>query len=435
MPLDPRIAMGFQSPQFESPLNMMGKLSEMTANANQSKLAQAKLAAQLADEQALKGVNALAATPNFDINNPATLQQLNSSEPGRKFVADYYTGATNRANFQKADQAVIDSELLGRLAALEAIDPKSSNLGQLLTSWRQGTKGNQHLQTWMNSQGIKQPTDEEYLPLVSTLEGALDQYRQSLRSLRALTGKDKPKVTQATTKAGKEFIDTNPDSPTYKQTVFQRESPPPSPGTVINMGDRSFGKGLGEGASKDFTQRYDDANGALDSYRTTNTLYPLVNNPDFISGAMGDWRAVAAKQLGLPGVAETDVYFSQVGKVTGQEVKAFGAAAGISEGDRKYAAEIAGGSRAMNQEAIRAIMYMRQMINRYKIRKYNERRAFLDSKNPDANISGMFEEIPVPPPPAFNAKGWELHYDKNNNAYAYVGPADKNGKQPIQEVE
>jgi len=47
----------------------------------------------------------------------------------------------------------------------------------------------------------------------------------------------------------------------------------------------------------------------------------------------------------------------------------------------------------------------------------------------------LYEEIPVPPPPAFNAKGWELHYDKKNNAYAYVGPADKNGKQPIQEVQ
>ena len=435
MPLDTRIAMGFQSPQFESPINMMGKLSEIAAASNQNKLAQAKLRAQLADEAAAQSVNALAATPGFDINNPATLRQLNASEPGRKFVADYYTGATNRAQFQKADQDVVNSELAARLAALEAIDPKSQDLGIRLTAWRQGTKSNPHLQAWMNSQGIQQPSDEQYAPMVSTPEGALDQYNQSLRSLRALTGKGKPDVTQATTIGGEEFIDTNPESPTFSQTLFKRGSRPHAPANVFNIGQKKLGDTLGEGAGRDLTQKYDDANGALDSYRTTNTLYPLVNNPDFISGAMGDWRALAAKQLGLPGDAETDVYFSQVGKVTGQEVKAFGAAAGISEGDRKYAAEIAGGSRAMTPEAIRAIMYMRQMINRYKIRRYNERRAFLDSKNPDANISGMYEEIRVPPPPAFNAKGWELHYDKKNNAYAYVGPADKNGKRPVQEVE
>jgi hypothetical protein len=434
MPLDPRIAMGFQSPQFESPINLMGKLSEMTANANQSKLAQAKLASQLQADAELKGINALAATPNFDINNPAMLQQLNASEPGRKFVADYYTGATNRANFQKADTEVINSEIAGRLAALESIGPKNPNLGKLLTSWRQGTQGNQHLQTWMNSQGIKQPTDEEYLPMVSTPEGALEQYNGSLRALRALAGKGKPNVTQASTIGGEEFIDNNPESPTFGQTLFSRRSPPKSPGTVIHMGDRSFGKGLGEGASKNFAQNYDDANSANDSYRNTNNLYPLVNNPDFISGAMGDWRAVAAKQLGLPGVAETDAYFSQIGKEVGQEVKAFGAGTGISEGDRKYAAEIAGGSRTMKPETIRAIMYLRQMINRHKIRKYNERRTFLDSKNPDANISGMYEEIPVPPPPAFNAQGWELHQDKNGG-YAYFGPAGKNGVRPIQEVK
>lgn len=434
MPLDPRIAMGFQSPQFESPINMMGKLSEMTANANQSKLAQAKLAAQLADEQALKGVNALAATPGFDIANPATLQQLNASEPGRKFVADYYTGATNRANFQKADKEVIDSEIAGRLAALEAIDPKNPNLGQLLTSWRQGTKSNQHLQTWMNNQGIKQPTDEEYLPMVSTPAGALEQYKGSLRALRALAGKGKADVTESTTNVGQEFIDKNPDSPTFGQTLFKRGSRPHAPANVFNIGQKKFGDTLGEGAGKDLTQRYDDANSANDSYRDTNNLYPLVNNPDFISGAMGDWRGQAAKLLGLSGAAETDVYFSQVGKQTGQEVKAFGAGTGISEGDRKYAAEIAGGSRAMTPQAIRAIMYMRQMLNRYKIRKYNERRAFLDKNNPDANISGMYEEIPVPPPPAFNAQGWELHQDKNGN-YAYFGPAGKNGVQPIQEVK
>ena len=88
----------------------------------------------------------------------------------------------------------------------------------------------------------------------------------------------------------------------------------------------------------------------------------------------------------------------------------------------------------MNPEAIRLIMYARQMVNRAKIRKYNARRLFLDENNPDANIAGLSEEITVPPPPAFNGKGWSLHQDKDGN-YAYVSPSGKNGKASIEEVE
>ena len=240
----------------------------------------------------------------------------------------------------------------------------------------------------------------------------------------------KPDINFQTTGRGVEGYDVNAYSPTYKQPVITAPAPPKSAGVQINMGDRAFGKSLGEGAGKEFTDMRTAATSAQDSYRSTNNLYPLVNNPDFISGAMGDWRAVAARQLGLPGVAATDTYFSQIGKEVGQEVKQFGAGTGISEGDRRYAAEIAGGSRAMNPETIRAIMYMRQMVNRYKIRKYNERRAFLDRNNPDANSAGLYEELPVPPPPAFNAQGWSLHQDKNGN-YAYVSP---DGKK-VQEVQ
>jgi hypothetical protein len=420
MPIDARIALGVQGPQFESPINAMQNAMQIGAYQN-------KLASAQQEQQRQRSLQNFLSSA--DLSDPATRAKLNQYDTSGETFRNLESGYSSRATGAKAEfesALAMYNDFRRGLGGLAASNADRDTVVATINDYE--------------SRGILKPElAAHYRDTLPTdpaqLQTRLKRGAMELASPDQIMAMFTPKIDFQTTDKGLEGIDVSPDSPTFGQTRIRRGSKPPSPGTVINMGDRSFGKGLGEGASKDFTQRYDDANSALDSYRTTNTLYPLVNNPDFISGAMGDWRAEAAKQLGLPGAAETDVYFSQVGKVTGQEVKAFGAAAGISEGDRKYAAEIAGGSRAMSPEAIRSIMYMRQMINRYKIRKYNERRAFLDSKNPDANISGLYEEIPVPPPPAFNAKGWELHYDKKNNAYAYVGPADKNGKQPIQEVQ
>ena len=427
MPLDPRIAMGFQSPQFESPINLMGKLSEMTANANQSKLAQAKLASQLQADAELKGVNALAATPNFDINNPAMLQQLNASEPGRKFVADYYTGATNRANFQKADTEVINSEIAGRLAALESIGPTNPNLGKLLTSWRQGTQSNQHLQAWMNSQGIKQPTDEEYLPMVSTPEGALQQYNGSLRALRALAKKGKPNVTQVSTIGGEEFIDDNPESLTFGQTLFSRGSKPPSPGVNIRLGpdESEFAKTIAGDAAKNLGEMQKGARSANSSYSNIERLTPLLNSEAFISGTLGNTRLSIAKALGLEGAEETQTFFSQMGRETAETIKSFGAGTGLSDNDRIYAEKIAGGNVDLTPGAIKRILFLRQQANRAAIIQYNDERRVAAASNPKSNLDQYYRDIPVPPPPSVNYKGWKLYYDKKNNAYAYVSPDGK----------
>jgi len=51
MPLDPRIAMGFQSPQFESPVNMMGNMMKLKSMQQQNALAEQQMA-DLATERA-----------------------------------------------------------------------------------------------------------------------------------------------------------------------------------------------------------------------------------------------------------------------------------------------------------------------------------------------------------------------------------------------
>lgn len=54
MPLDPRIAMGFQAPQFESPVNMMGNMMKLKSMQQQNALAEQQMA-DLATERARVG--------------------------------------------------------------------------------------------------------------------------------------------------------------------------------------------------------------------------------------------------------------------------------------------------------------------------------------------------------------------------------------------
>jgi hypothetical protein len=283
MPLDPRIALGFQSPQFESPLNMMAGLTQMTANANQSKLAQAKLAAQMEDAAALKSVNSLAATPGFDINNPATLQKLNASEPGRKFVADYFTGAKNRIDFNKADEELVKAELEGRRGALLALgSPTDPDAAKKLVGWRQGTRGNQHLQAWMDSHGIQQPSDEEFAARIATPEGLANEWNGAVAALNQLTGKGEAKVEHLSTgdDMGEILTDTNPNSRTFGQTLAKFKSKPVGGGNTFNLGDRSDLEAtkLGAKALYDTREKLGNAPDYWQSLENARELIPKQKN-------------------------------------------------------------------------------------------------------------------------------------------------------------
>ncbi len=283
MPLDPRIALGFQSPQFESPMNMMAKLSEMSANANQSKLAQAKLAQQMEEAAALKGVNALAATPGFDINNPAMLQKLYASEPGRKFVADYFTGAKNRADFSKADEELIKAELEGRRGALLALGkPTDPDAARKLVAWRQGTRGNQHLQAWMDSHGIAQPSDEEFAARIATPEGLANEWNGAVAALNQLTGKGEAKPQHVSTgeAMGEVIYDENPNSPTFGKQLFAFKSKPPSTGNTFNIGERADLEAtkLGTKALYDTREKLTNAPDYWQSLENARALIPTQKN-------------------------------------------------------------------------------------------------------------------------------------------------------------
>lgn len=164
--------------------------------------------------------------------------------------------------------------------------------------------------------------------------------------------------------------------------------------TSIDIGvstAKKFDDTMAELAAKELGDLSRQAEAAVQIQNSSRLLKPLLDNPDFISGTLGDARLAVAKALGLPGAEETQTYFAGIGDQVAARVKAFGSGTGISDADRKFAEKIAGGSIELTPEAIRRIVKINNETATNSIKAYNKRREFLSKKHPE--MKDYFPEI------------------------------------------
>jgi hypothetical protein len=151
---------------------------------------------------------------------------------------------------------------------------------------------------------------------------------------------------------------------------------------------------VGEKAAGQLDGLQTSADSAAKMLGSINKLKPLLSNPAFISGTLGDARLVVAKALGLPGATDTQAYFAVVGEQVAERIKAFGAGTGLSDADREFAKQIAAGSIELTPQAIKRIIDINERSANELLDKYHERRKFYSQKNPE--VVDYFPEITVP---------------------------------------
>jgi hypothetical protein len=83
MPLDPRIAMGFQSPQFESPVNMMGNMMKLKSMQQQNALAEQQMA-DLTTQRNSLSLQIYMDTPAITVRTYMTHQKGTKTPPEEK---------------------------------------------------------------------------------------------------------------------------------------------------------------------------------------------------------------------------------------------------------------------------------------------------------------------------------------------------------------
>lgn len=177
-----------------------------------------------------------------------------------------------------------------------------------------------------------------------------------------------------------------PEAVIRQEERVARAGAPPSP-------SKKFTETFGANIATQFDNLYTQAQSAESSLDLSRRLQPLLNNPKFISGTLGNVRLEIAKALGLPGAEETQAYFAGIGGQVAQIIKAFGAGTGLSDADRKFAERMAGGSEELTVEAIKKIVRLNNEASRFVINRYNKRRNELGTKEP--SLPDYYPEIRV----------------------------------------
>jgi hypothetical protein len=118
---------------------------------------------------------------------------------------------------------------------------------------------------------------------------------------------------------------------------------------------------------------------AINSLGTIQTMERLLKNGDVISGKIAKpelFMKAVAQDLGLgefSDVATTEEYIANAGRQVGQIIKLFGAGTGLSDADREYAQQIAGGNISIPGDALmRIVKASRDTVER-EVRAYDDR--------------------------------------------------------------
>ena len=116
---------------------------------------------------------------------------------------------------------------------------------------------------------------------------------------------------------------------------------------------------------------------AINSLGTIQTMERLLKSGDVISGKIAKpelFMKAVAQDLGLgefPDVATTEEYIANAGRQVGQIIKLFGAGTGLSDADREYAQQIAGGNISIPGDALMRIVKAAKDTVEREVRAYD----------------------------------------------------------------
>jgi hypothetical protein len=409
--------MGFQSPQFESPVNMMGNMMKLKSMQQQNALAEQQMG-DLATERArtalLNKVYGESVGPEGTLDYGKLRRGLAQGGQGALLpgvIEQEYKEGEARAKRGKADLELFGQGLQARR---ELLTPDMTPDAYM--AWHEGNHKDPVIGPKLEQMGIN-AADSRAQIMARIQRGELPQLiAESAMGVQKLYDAVRPVETAR----GIEMM-----TPTGT-TLATRRAPPKSPGVTVNLGpgETEFGKGVAGAAAKNLDDLFKGGRSAASSYGNIERLTPLLNSEAFISGTLGNTRLSIAKALGLEGVEETQTFFSQMGRETAETIRSFGSGTGLSDNDRIYAEKIAGGNVDLTPGAIKRILFLRQQANRAAIIQYNDERRAASASNPKANLDQYYRDIPVPPPPSYNYKGWRLETDAKGNT-AYVSPDRK----------
>jgi hypothetical protein len=178
--------------------------------------------------------------------------------------------------------------------------------------------------------------------------------------------------------------------------------------TTVNMPpqEKSFEIGLGTGQSKQAIDSKIAAQGAATIIETNQTGRNILNS-GAITGTGANFFVGfnnALKQAGVDfgyadAAANSQAYAAAMGANVGQLIKQFGAGTGLSDADREFAMQMAGGKITLTEQALRKILDINDKAAGKVIDTHNKTYANIKTNIPLA-VEKPVGAVPPPPPPA-----------------------------------
>jgi hypothetical protein len=397
--LDTNIALGIRPVQLENPMAQYSQIAQIQNARNQNALAQYQLSSAKREEDVTNALNNAyrdaydPTTGNIDVNK--LRQTLSTGGYGSKLPALEKTFAEMKEKQLQVDKLqgelkaqptkqaqeeakLVDDKLKQARGFLDTIDPMDPNAPNLYIAWHEANHADPILGPVLAARGIT--ADQSRARIAQAIEQGPQAFAQLLNQSKLGTEKfielNRP-TTQVVDQSGQKqvvqipglggapkTVGTYADVPLPPAVLAQKkEIAKSSAANITNKQEGAFESGLGKGQSDRILANQVVAQDAAAILETNQVGRELLKS-GAITGTGAEFFVGfnnALKQAGIDfgyadAAANSQAYAAAMGANVGRIIKQFGAGTGLSDADRDYAAQMAGGKINLTEAALRKIL-------------------------------------------------------------------------------
>jgi hypothetical protein len=421
MPVNPNIAMGVRGIELQNPLAQYGQIAAIQNAQNQNALAQFQLgSAQRQDisQNALNDAYARNIDPktgeiNFaGVRNALAAQGAGAQIPGQLKIER--EASTAKLTQQKAETDLVDAKLKQSRQFLDTLDPVTNPVeaAQQYLSWHEANHRDPILGPALTARGID-PANSRAGIMAAIQKGPqalADAINASKLGNEKFMELNKPSnitvnqggQTQILQKAGLGGPLTSAgiyaDVPLPAAVEEQKKRIAKAGASNINLPpqEKAFEGELGKGQADDLIKSRAAARDASSIIDTVKTGRDIMKS-GMITGAGADFLVNFNQGLKTAGIdsgyadaaANSQAFTANMAGNVGKLIKQFGAGTGLSDADREFAKDMAGGRISLDAKAINKILDINERAARNVITRHNK-----DVKGIKTNIP---LEVEMPP--------------------------------------
>lgn len=417
MALDPNIALGVRGIEIANPLAQYGQVAAIQNAQNQNALAQFQLGSAQRTE---KSQNLLAdayaqstdpGTGKIDYNKLTSLVAAGGGGAQipaiQKSRLEFETAQTTQ---QKAQSDLLDAKLKQSRGFLDTLDPNDPTAPARYIAWHEANHKDPIIGPALSARGVS--VDQSRQSIETAISKGPAAFAALLNQSKLGTEKfmelNKP-TTSVVNRGGQSDIVQTPglggtpitagsyaDVPLPLAVVAQKKDIARAGATILPAQEKAFETELGKEQAGNIIKNRTAAQDAASIIDTVKTGRDIMKS-GMITGAGADFLVNLNQGLKTVGIdagyadaaANSQAFTANMAANVGKLIKQFGAGTGLSDADREFAKDMAGGRISLDAKAINRILDINERAARNVITRHNK-----DVKGIKTNIP---LEVEMPP--------------------------------------